>query len=130
MSEVIYYEVKVFLIFALYGMFLLLGYDGIRAWRRAVRHGVWWIAAEDGLFWFAAGIATFVMIFIYQDGTLRLYTAAAVGSGMYLYSKIFSKWVVKGTAAVLCLFFRIFSQILKKIDDFCQKIVAKFVKKD
>lgn len=129
MSEVIYFELKVFLVFALHGICLLFGSDLLRSWRIAVPHGGVWTGIEDMIFWFAAGVWTFVLIFIYQDGILRLYMAAAMGMGMFFYRKTVSRWVVKGVSGGLLLVLRFVSFLVKKIDIFCQKVVAKSVKK-
>lgn len=134
MSEVIYFELKVFLVFLFHGAALLLGSDLLRSWRIAVPHGVWWTGAEDACFWLAAGIWTFVLIFIYQDGVLRLYMAAAFGLGMYFYRKTLSPWVVKGVSGVLCLMIRFIRNLIyyifRKIDKIWQKTVAKPVEKE
>lgn len=129
MSGFIYEEMKVFLVFVLHGICLLFGSDLLRAWRIALPHGRLWTGIEDALFWFGAGIATFVLIFLFQDGNLRLYMAAASGMGMFLYRKTASRWVVKGISGALGFVVRFFSFFAKKIDIICQKTIAKFVKK-
>ena len=130
MSEVIYFELRVFLVFMLHGAGILLCSDFLRSFRIAVPHNALWTGLEDALFWFAVSIWTFVLIFIYQDGSLRLYMAAAVGLGMFLYRRTLSPWVVRGVSGLLCLVFRFISGLLKKIDLFRQKMVAKFVEKE
>lgn len=105
-----------------------------------VPHGVWWISLEDAFFWFAAGIWTFILIFIYQDGILRLYMAVAMGTGMYTYRKTFSPWVMKSCCKIweiLCqigrrlknVFYRI-SRFFQKIDIIRQKTIAKSVERE
>lgn len=137
MSEIICFEGKVFLVFLLHGAFLLLCSDFLRSWRIAVPHGVWWIGAEDVCFWFAAGIWTFVLIFVYQDGILRLYMAAAMALGMGVYRRTLSPWVVRGVSGVLLLILRllgcikhVISRLFLKIDIIRQKAIAKLVKKE
>ena len=51
-------------------------------------HGPVWTGIEDVLFWFGAGVWSFILVFLFQDGQLRLYMAAAAGGGMLLYRKI------------------------------------------
>ena len=137
MSEIIYFEGKVFLVFLLHGVFLLLCSDLLRSWRMAVPHGVWWIGAEDALFWLAAGIWTFVLIFIYQDGILRLYMVGAAGLGMFVYRRTLSPWIIKGVYGGLSLVIRfvrrikhLISRLFQKIDTIRQKTIAKVVEKE
>lgn len=75
------------------------------------------------------GTQDFCTIFLYQDGILRLYTAAAMALGMLLYHKIASRWVVKGISEALCRIVSLFVWTYKKLDIFRQKTVAKFVRK-
>ena len=137
MSEIIYFEGKVFLVFLLHGAFLLLCSDLLRSWRMAVPHGVWWTGAEDALFWLAAGIWTFVLIFIYQDGILRLYMVGAAGMGMFIYRRTLSPWIIKGVYGALSLVIRfvrrikhLISRLFQKIDTIRQKTIAKVVEKE
>lgn len=130
MGSEITFELSVFLVFVLHGILVMVGSDLLRAWRLAVRHGAVWTGVEDVLFWFAAGVWTFVLIFVYQDGTLRLYLAAAMGSGGWLYKRSISRWVVRGTAGLLRGIIGIGIKCGKKKNKIRQKIVAKFVKKE
>ena len=130
MSEVIYFELKVFLIFWLHGMCLLLGNDLLFCLRLAIPHNNLWIGLEDALFWFASGLWTFVLIFVYQDGVLRLYVALAIGLGMFLYRKTLSKWVIKIISKPLCLFFGFISKISKKFEKIRKKLLQNLSKKD
>ena len=137
MSEMICFEIRVFLVFLFHGVFLMLCSDLLRSWRIAVPHGKWWIGAEDACFWLMAGIWTFVLIFIYQDGILRLYMAAAAGLGMVIYRKTFSPRVVKWVSGLFFLIIRflrkcryLISRLLKKIDILRQKTIAKVVEKE
>ena len=129
MSEIIRLESRVFVLFVLHGICLLLCSDVLRSWRIAVSHGPLWTGLEDFVFWCAAALRTFVLIFLYQDGILRLYTAAAMALGMLLYHKIASRWVVKGISEALCRIVSLFVWTYKKLDIIRQKTVAKFVRK-
>lgn len=130
MSREVAFELHVFLVFALHGSLVLLGNDLLRAWRLAVPHKAVWTGVEDTFFWLGAGIWTFILIFVYQDGILRLYMAAAMGIGGVLYRKSLSPLVIRQTAGLLCAVGNIFRKIAKKKDKISQKTVAKFVKKE
>ncbi len=129
MSGLIYDEVKVFLVFVLHGVCLLFASDLLRSLRAALPHGRFLTGLEDALFWFGAGIWTFILIFLFQDGVLRLYTAAALGIGMVIYRKTASRWVVKAVSGALRFVVGILAFFPKKIDIFCHKTIAKFVKR-
>ena len=122
MSGLIYDEVKVFLVFVLHGVCLLFASDLLRSLRAALPHGRFLTGLEDALFWFGAGIWTFILIF-------RLYTAAALGIGMVIYRKTASRWVVKAVSGALRFVVGILAFFPKKIDIFCHKTIAKFVKR-
>lgn len=130
MGSEIVFELRVFLVFVLHGMFVMLESDLLRSWRLAVPHGEVWTGIEDVFFWFFAGIWTFILIFVYQDGILRLYMAAAMGLGGFLYRKSISRWIVKGIAGMLRRIIGGVGKIAKKKNKIRQKIVAKFVKKE
>lgn len=115
MSASIYLELKVFLIFLLHGAGLLFCSDLLRIFRKIIPHRIFWISLEDVIFWFAAGIWSFILIFIYQDGILRLYMAVAAGTGMYTYRKTVSVWL---------------SRFFQKIDIIRQKTIAKNVERE
>ena len=129
MSGLIYEEAKVFLVFVLHGICLLFGSDLLRAWRTVVPHGPVWTGIEDVLFWFGAGVWSFILVFLFQDGQLRLYMAAAAGGGMLLSRKIAGKRVARGLSWIFRLPIRLFSFFWKKIDIFCHKTIAKFAEK-
>ena len=101
----------------------------MRFCRSGFSHGLLWTGLEVFVLWGAAALRTFVLIFLYQDGILRLYTAAAMALGMLLYHKIASRWVVKGISGGLCRIVSLFVWTYKKLDIFRQKTVAKFVRK-
>lgn len=128
MSGVIYFELRVFLVFMLHGACILFCSDLLRSLRLAIPHSALWIGLEDVLFWFTVAIWTFVLIFIYQDGALRLYMAAAMGLGMLLYRRTLSPWVVKAVSGVLGLIFRVIFTFVHKSTNFVRKLLQKVPK--
>ena len=124
-------EAKVFLVFVLHGICLLFGSDLLRAWRTVVPHGPVWTGIEDVLFWFGAGVWSFILVFLFQDGQLRLYMAAAAGGGMLLYRKIAGEngWrgAFPGSSVCRFGFFLFFG---KKSTSFVIKLLQSLPKKD
>lgn len=121
MSRVIRQETVVFLLSVLHGILLTFGYDLIRAWRRAFRHGIVILSVEDVLFWLIAAAGTFLLSFFETGGVIRGYVAAGIVLGIILYHFTVS-------ALVLQLFSRIFCSI-KHIFGYFSQIICKFVKK-
>jgi len=66
------------------GCFMGVGYGLLRLWRRAVRHGAWWIGLEDLLYWTLWALVLFSVAMEANDGTIRWYTLAAAGGGMLM----------------------------------------------
>ncbi len=130
MSEAILFELKVFLVFLLHGAMLLLCSDILVSFRLAVRHSAFWVSLEDVLFWFFAAVWTFLLIFVYQDGVLRLYMAAGMGVGMYVYRKTVSRWVVWVLGKLLGLIVDFFLLFRQKIDKIRKKWLHNLSKKD
>lgn len=83
------------------GAILMFVYDMLRILRRLKRHGTWWVALEDFLFWMGSAVAIFSMLFREDDGYLRGFSIGGVVLGMLLYAGTLSPLVVKGGVFVL-----------------------------
>ena len=103
MSQVIGREALLFLLAAGWGAALLVVYDLLRAFRRAVAHGYAAIAAEDLLYWAMAGIGTFILVFVENDGVFRGYLLLGIGLGMTLYHYTVSELLTRLLALLLRL---------------------------
>ncbi len=135
MSGVIRQEAAVFLLSVLHGAALTLAYDILRSLRRAFRHGLAAVSAEDFLYWLAAGFSTFCLAFSHTDGVIRGYVAAGIAIGAVLYHMTLSGPLVRGLSAVLRgvrNFVRLIVKILAKpLEIFCRffKKIIEFVGK-
>ena len=94
MSQFILEEANFFIASFLYGMFLLVVYDGIRIVRRTFFHRKIWIAIEDILFWIFSGFLVFIMMYEKNNGILRGTALFSMGIGMFLYYSCMSYYVV------------------------------------
>lgn len=83
------------------GVVLLIGYDLLRALRRVFTHSNLMLAIEDFCYWTFAGIASFCVIFLKNDGVLRGFSLAAIIIGMILYHKSLSPYIVKSIAKIM-----------------------------
>ena len=94
MSEFILEEANFFIASFLYGMFLLLVYDGIRIVRRTFLHGKLLIAIEDMIFWIFSGFLIFIMMYEKNNGIVRGTALFSMGIGMFLYYYSISYYIV------------------------------------
>ncbi len=115
MSNEVIWEMQFMAVVVTAGIFMAAAYDVLRIFRRIIKHGVWWIAAEDILFWAAAAIAVFIVSFWENDGQLRWYTFAGVALGALLYHETLSSSVVKYVSKAILLPINIITKPLKKL---------------
>ena len=102
-----------FLICTSTGVLLMFGYDLLRAVRRVFIHGSLLLALEDFIYWSAAGILAFGVIFLKNSGVVRGFSLCAMMMGMVLYQLSASRPVLKAVSGVL---------------RFLKKVVGKFLK--
>lgn len=93
MSDVIGGQVRFVLITLCLGMGLMAGYDILRFLRWIVRHQKWIVWLEDILYWLIMAVPAYVVFFMYNDGAVRWYGAAAVFLGGILYEQGISRVV-------------------------------------
>lgn len=83
------------------GVILIFVYDLLRIMRRLIPHGTVWIAVEDFLFWAGSALTIFAMLYRENDGYLRGFSIGGVILGMFLYSLLLSRFVVRGSVFIL-----------------------------
>ena len=94
MSEGILLELQFFFRAFVWGVLMMILYEGIRIFRRLIRHSVFAVAVEDILYWIVCGILIFRMLYLENSGTIRGFAIAAVILGMILYLQ-FEKFLAK-----------------------------------
>ena len=97
------------------GFALAILYDLLRIFRRFIRHSLFFVSVEDFLFWFIAGIAGFYMIYVYNDGIIRLYAIVGMLLAAVLYYRCCSRFVVRFGTWLCKLFWNPIRKGLKKI---------------
>ena len=85
----------------LLGGFVSLVYDGFRILRRVIPHKDFVVSLEDMGFWLYCGGRVFLLMHRESDGTLRWFAVLGALTGMLLYRKLISPWLVKYSALVL-----------------------------
>ena len=94
MSEGILLELQFFGRAFVWGILMMILYDGIRIFRKLIRHSVAAVAVEDILYWLVCGVLIFRMLYLENSGAIRGFAIAAVIIGMLLYLQ-FSKLLNK-----------------------------------
>lgn len=125
------------------GMGLL--YDGLRLFRRSVRHSRFWIQTEDALFWLLAVFAVFLILLRANAGEVRFFAIFGLFGGMGLYFLTLSRLVLavsdtllRAVRQLLHLFLQIiftpfyllslpFRRPVSKIRTFCGKQRKKYL---
>lgn len=77
------------------GVLITLVYDVLRIFRRGIAHGNLWIGVEDFIFWIWTALWTFSVLYRENDGSLRMYTIAAMILGMIVYHQTISEPLVR-----------------------------------
>lgn len=95
------------------GICITVVYDCLRIFRRVKRHGTFWVAIEDLIFWFGAAIFLFYVLYETNNGVIRWFSIAGAAVGMLIYKYAIGEHLVE-----------IMSTIIKRIQD----VVSKFLK--
>ena len=83
-------ELSIFLQAILAGNLVCLVYEAIRIFRRIIRHNLFWLSAEDLVFWLGTAVFLFIKIYQTSRGMIRWYFVVGVFLG-----SIFTYWILK-----------------------------------
>lgn len=115
MNQNIIPELYFFIASLTVGFALAVLYDLFRIFRRLIRHSLFFVSVEDFLFWFIAGIAGFYMIYVYNNGIIRLYAIIGMLLAVGVYYRWCSRIVVRFGTWLCKLFLNPLRKGLKKI---------------
>lgn len=124
-SDTIAGEGMLLLISLLQGIILMAAYDVLRIFRRMVRHGVFWLAFEDVIYWTGCSLAIFSMLYRENEGAMRWFVFAGTAIGMLMENHFISPWVIKAAVAVLSFFAKIIKKVVSILVKPCKKIKRK-----
>ena len=142
MNREILSELSFFLISFASGAALIAAYDIIRVFRRLVRHSVFWVGAEDLLYWAGAGLFLFLMMERHHYGIIRGFSFLGTFAGMLLCQTFLSRpavwaaetllrflfWLLGRVLWILLMPFRIIGRGLKRIGGFAARCLKKLRK--
>ena len=130
MNKEIIMQLQFFAISILWGAIVILAYDFLRIFRRLKKHGNIMIAAQDILFWIAASLFIFVMIYQVNDGIIRGFCVMGMAIGMVIYHFLISEFLVKMITKLFQLLLKPFKivfgavrKVARLIGARCNKIV-------
>ncbi len=134
-SESIAGEGSLLLASFLFGIALMMLYDLFRIFRHMVRHGTFFLAVEDVLYWLLCAIGIFAMLYQENDGLLRWFVLGGVALGMLFENSYISPWAIRLFVKILRAWFGVLGKILhflgkpwKKVYQFCRKELQKIKK--
>jgi len=107
MSEGILFELQFFFRAFVQGLLMMLAYSMITAFRKALKHSNFMVAAEDLLYWVIGAVSIFRMLYVENSGAVRGFAIAAVVLGMLLYLQL--------------------EKLFKKIRNKLKKLVKRFI---
>lgn len=128
-----------FFYFLLIGFMLGIIFDFFRAYRKIKKSSVFLVTVQDIIFFVIVTIIILLSIIFLLNTAIRFYIFLALAMGIYLYTKIFSRFIIKIIMKfyeTIDKFFKIIflpitliTQLLKKIYQFLKKILKKCCKK-
>ena len=108
------------------GVLISFIYDFLRIKRRIVKTGAIMLGVEDILFWLAASLISYVIVFISNDGQVRGFTILGFLLGIFLYYKLISGFIIKIFVGLLKLLIKIIRIIIKLILKILKVISSPF----
>ena len=90
MSAEVQSQFYLFFLAVFWGIGMCLAYDGLRILRNLIRHSLFWINAEDLLYWAVMTAVLFYLLFTYNRGEIRSFTIAGILTGSLFYLKTIS----------------------------------------
>jgi spore cortex biosynthesis protein YabQ len=125
MNQAITVELQFFLISVLWGSIILFAYDGLRILHRLIKHGAIFLAAEDIIFWAAAGIFIYSMIYRQNSGIIRGFSVAGITIGMVLYHYIFKDILVNFIVKCIRILLRPFVLAMRAVKSFIRHLLLR-----
>lgn len=137
--ETLYLQVRLFLVSVASGIGLLFLYDFLRIYRGVTHHSRLKVFLEDYFFWLGSGFAIFLMLYQFNNGAIRSFSAFGIAIGMWGYhvgpstpwvrliSRIL-RWIIKQIKKILAILqkpFRFIWKICKKVILHLKKVEKK-----
>ncbi|MCI8409333.1 MAG: hypothetical protein HFJ09_08715 [Lachnospiraceae bacterium] len=127
--ETLYLQVRLFLVSVASGIGLLFLYDFLRIYRGVIHHSRLKVFLEDYFFWLGSGFVIFLMLYQFNNGAIRSFSAFGIALGMWGYhvgpstpwvctmSRVL-RWIIRQIKKILAILqkpFRFIWKICKKV---------------
>ncbi len=118
-------QITSFFVSMLFGAIYCVGYDVLRALRRAGINGVVAVAVQDVLFSLITAVISFLLMLVFACGEIRFYILSALLLGFLIFNYTLSPFLISVLSYAFCKLFtlkrRIFSSIYRLLDRFYRK---------
>jgi len=121
-------ELHFFLMSVLWGALVLLAYDQLRVIRRVIRHNTVAVAIQDVIFWIAASVFIFALIYVENSGIIRGFSIMGMAIGMILYHYMLSDLIVTGLSRLIRLLLYPFNKLFKQLKKWAESFKILFAK--
>jgi spore cortex biosynthesis protein YabQ len=128
MNQEITVEIHFFLVSLLWGGIILLTYDALRIIRRLIKHGTFFLAFEDLIFWITASVFIFSMMYGQNNGVIRGFSVMGMMIGMIIYHFMFSNFIVNIVVKAIKILLRPFSLVINILKKWIRFVVSRLKK--
>lgn len=108
-------QIQTFLIFIVVGIIISLIFDIFRILRKVYKFSDMLIYMQDILFWLLTGIIILQSIFIFNSGDIRVFLFFGIFIGVFVYTSLFSQYIIKIGTIILNVFNKIINLIYTQI---------------
>ena len=115
MSDEVLFQFHLFAMALFWGIGLCFSYDILRILRRLVRHSKNVVNVEDIIYWLAASAVVYALLFIYNQGEMRIFIVFGAIIGGLFYTLTISKVFIHGVTFLLSPFFKFFRNLRRKL---------------
>lgn len=126
-----YNQASLFFVFTLNGIFIGLLFDFFRILRKSFRTNNIITYIEDILFWILTGISIIMSMYLFSDGSLRLFMFLGLGFGISIYMLTLSNIIIKIFVGIITTLKKTIEKIIYiiiKPFEFITKFFKKFKK--
>ena len=124
MSDSLFSQIKILLIFNITGLLIGFLFDFFRIQRKVIKTNDFITYIQDILFWIISGIIVIISMVKFTDGEIRSYMILGIIVGIVLYFVSISKYIMAISMNIVHFFTRILSFLvypLKKIHEIIKK---------
>lgn len=96
-------------------------FDGYRVVSNELRFPRWWLPVLDVVYWMAAAVVVFRMLYASNNGEVRAYVFLGLAIGVILYYWLLSKsviglvrWIIGAVRAFISFIFKVFDLLIVK----------------